>query len=723
MKPILYDKNSSSWYDQGLGALSDALKCEVTEERNGIYELELVYPTDGIHYSEIEKGALIKAKPNDTSAPQVFRIYRCGKEIKKRVTFYGEHISYDLNGYPIPLITEQTLTAQSAILVAMANSSITIPGFTAWSNISTQKAFRNDKPRSMRAVLGGSDNSILDIYGGEYEFDNKLIRLWQSRGSNNGVKIVYGKNLTDLKQDENIADMYTHLFPYARSQVDGTERIVTLTNNATIQIIEGTLIGHEKCLIADLTDYFENGEEITNQKLRSAAQSYIASHDLATPKINITVSFYPLWQSIDYQEFAPLEHVSLCDTVTVTFKELGVDASAKVIKTVYDSLKERYVKIELGNAKSSFSDSFYKAIEEQKADLNYLKNGIPQQISSAATLIQNWQKDFSEKMNNAFGLNSDTINGKLYFFNSTAIANATYIFTINDNGVAWTSGPNCWHSGSPSWQYGFDATGGGILATLMAREIIADIITAGKLRSVDGNVVFDLDAGTIKIKNSYPSGAVGGNVTTLAADEAIFSNPVQIFNNWTSAGVTDLARVGQYPGKDTVRAFLFDDYGKVEELYVGAEDPDLTVYIGRGVTAKDGVVDCTEISCKSLSIDHDDLTEFIVDSGTSNGWNYEEYNTGKYKCWREVYVSGTMPTSITSDVGFYTITCSSIAYPKTFSTRPTQFISWTKEAGNCFLVHTGINTTSATGNIAICCNKSGGGNNVSGRVTIEVIGT
>ena len=43
MIPILYLSDEVSFQSNGLGRLSDIISCSVTEERNGIFEVEFEY--------------------------------------------------------------------------------------------------------------------------------------------------------------------------------------------------------------------------------------------------------------------------------------------------------------------------------------------------------------------------------------------------------------------------------------------------------------------------------------------------------------------------------------------------------------------------------------------------------------------------------------------------------------------------------------------------------
>ena len=360
MIPILYGKTENDFTYNGIGFLIDATKCIVTEERNGSYECLLQYPITGQWYAQIEDGCIIKAKANDTSEPQLFRIYKSSKPLNGIVTYSAEHISYDLNGIPTLGFFVNNVTPQMAITQAIQEAGLSSP-FTATSDITTLNSTAILTPCSVRAILGGQAGSILDVWGGELEFDNFIVRLHNRRGSDSGVSIEYGKNLKDLKQESNIAECYTHIMPYA---VCSEETEKGEQNQACVYLSEKVLplsfcenIGHNKAYIMDFTDRFKDGEEITESALRAKAIEYIGATQLGTPKVTLNVSFVQLWQTEEYKNIAPLERVKLCDIVTVKFSELGVESKAKVIKTVYVALNERYESVTLGDVKETFSDT------------------------------------------------------------------------------------------------------------------------------------------------------------------------------------------------------------------------------------------------------------------------------------------------------------------------------------------------------------------------------
>ncbi|MBR5235751.1 MAG: phage tail protein [Clostridia bacterium] len=473
MIPILYAKNETDFLHNGIGFLRDTAKATVTEERNGSYELSLQYPITGQWYDRITEGCIIKAKANETSEPQLFRVYKSSKPLKGLVTYSAEHISYDLNGIPTLGFSIKSATPQMAINRAIEEAGLPCP-FSVISDISTLNSTSIPTPCSVRAILGGQEGSVLDVWGGEYEFDNFVIKLHEQRGADNGVLIEYGKNLKDLKQEANIADCYTHLMPYAVYQEDGEDdeekqEVYVFLSEKVLPLQKAENIGHNKAYIMDFSAEFGEDEKITEAALREKATAYAAGAELGAPKVSITVSFIQLWQTEEYKNIAPLERVKLCDTVTVHFSQLGVNASAKVIKTVYDSLAEKYESVELGDAKSTLADT-----------INAQNNAIEQIKDS----IRKGQAKASEELKKAI-LNATNLitghSGGYVVLNPAEKPQEILILdapTIEEAVKVWR-----WNSGG----LGYSSTGYNgefALAMTMDGAIVADFITAGALNGV-----------------------------------------------------------------------------------------------------------------------------------------------------------------------------------------------------------------------------------------------
>ena len=535
MIPILYSKTDNDYTKNGVGFLTDTISCDVTEERNGAFECVFTYPITGQHYADITEGAVIKAKPNDTSNPQLFRIYSHSKPINGIVTFAAEHISYDLNGIPLASLSLRSTTAQSAIAAAISAGAFD-SGYTATSDITTINSIDIKTPRSIRAALGGQEGSVLDVWGGEFEFDNKQIKLHAHRGSDTGVSIVYGKNLTDVRQEHNITETYTHIMPYATyteetaegDETTQTDIVVTLTEKV-LAISGAENVGHQKALVLDLSEMFADNETITETALRAKANQYISAHPaLGTPKISITASFVALWQTEEYKDIAPLERVRLCDTVTIKFDKLGISAKAKVVKTVYDALAERYKSVELGEARSNFADTVLAQNEAITELTKVVRKGF-----SVAT--QQMQKAIAEATaaitGNSGGyvvLYPEEHPQEILILDAPTLDEAVHVWRWNSSGLGYSS-------------TGYNGTYG--LAMTMNGAIVADYITAGNL---NGALI---TAGTVS-SNAISAGFKNEIATSInaaketveqefkVADEALMSRIATSTSKYNTAGKT-----------------------------------------------------------------------------------------------------------------------------------------------------------------------------------------
>lgn len=364
MIPILYDKTETTFTSNGLGRLADCTRCIVTEERNGIYECEFDYPISGEKYGAIEEGQIIAVTHDDNGDLQPFDIYHREAPMDGIVTFYARHISYRQNG--ITVKPYSTTTNISDALQGLKTNSIGDNPFNYWTDKTTEGEYTLTVPDTLKSLLGGEENSLLDVFGsGEYEYDRFTTKLWTRRGSDTNVEIRYGKNLSDIKNDVDFGDSYNGIVPYwfGTVHVDGSgdddpgedvDTLVTLPEWAIYA--EGTTYdGRNTVLPLELSQ--ELGSEVpTVDALRAAAEEKLNASDTLKAITNIEVSFVQLWQTKEYADVAPLQKVSLCDTVKVIYPELGVtDTRVKVIRTEYNVLLDRYDAMELGDSVSSYA--------------------------------------------------------------------------------------------------------------------------------------------------------------------------------------------------------------------------------------------------------------------------------------------------------------------------------------------------------------------------------
>lgn len=474
MTPILFADNATDYSTQGLGALADALSCQVTEELNGEYELQMTYPVSGRRYADIKNRCIIYCKPDPYRGGQPFRIYRITRPLNGIITVYAQHISYDLSGIPAKPFTAGSASAAMAGL--KTNSAVSNP-FTFWTNKDTVANFSVSVPSSIRSMLGGTEGSILDTYGGEYEWDNLTVRLYSRRGSDNGVRIAYGKNLTDIEQDENIANLATGVIGYWAGS-DGT-LVQTPVVNAP-----GTY-NFTRVITVDFSSDFEAQPSV--EQLRQRTQQYISENSVGVPDVSITVSWVQLEQYSGYEGLSLLERVTLGDTVTVEFPPLGVEATARVVKTTYDALLDRYVSADIGSVKANIADTIANQ-QQQIADVPG-KSEI-QQIAEAITDTILGANGGAVRI---LDTNGDGMRDTLYIADNPDPAQAEKVWRFNYEGWgASSNGYNGPFSVAATLEQGFYAD------FITSGTLLTGLIKTGVIQSSSGNTVYDLDNGTIR---------------------------------------------------------------------------------------------------------------------------------------------------------------------------------------------------------------------------------
>lgn len=422
MKPVLFSPSANVFDTNGIGRLADALTCKTHEARNGENELEMTYPVTGAHFSDIKHSSIIVAKPSARRGNQAFRVCKITKPINGRVTIFAQHLSYQLSFIPVSPFSAQNLT--NALAGFRSNAAEACP-FTLTADFTSDSSYAVPIPTSIRSYLGGQRGSILDVYGGEWEWDNYNCILHRNRGQDNGYVIRYGKNLIDLRQEESIENTYTGIYPYWSSD----ETMVTLTEKV-IHAATAANFPFQRTLVKDFSDKFQNAP--TEAQLRSYTQSYITRNGIGVPNVNLSVDFVNLADTEEYRELLTTANIDLCDTVTVRFEKYGIDVKSKVIEITWDVLKERYEKIEIGDRRSTLATTIEDSLETITTLATTEEVG---RTVDRATGVLNSGKRGHVIINR----NPEGWANEILFLDNENIAQAVNVLRINMNGIGFSS--------------------------------------------------------------------------------------------------------------------------------------------------------------------------------------------------------------------------------------------------------------------------------------------
>lgn len=471
MIPILFQTMTEGTVptNYGIGPLSDCISCTVTEERNGGYELAMTYAVEGIHASDIEPNRFILAKPNYTDDPQIFRIYKVGKTINGAFTVNAQHISYDLSGKVISSGTASSAVAACALLQAKAGS------FTINTDKTVSAAFSITAPSSVRSWFGGKQGSLLDIYGGEWKYDNYTASLKQARGSDRGVEIRYAKNLTQLSQLLDMSNLCTGVIPFYIDQ-DGNKTVGT-------KVSTGLSLDVDRDIAIDFSQDVdpESGTAIATQ-LANLASAYITNTNLTSIVNSITLDFV--------QSGKLTERVDLCDTVHIFFEALGISAAAKCVKTVWNVLEERYTSTTFGDARTNICDTIASAQKQLQETPS--TSFMTEAIAHATELITGNLGGYVILHDS----NGDGEPDEILIMDTADIATATNVWRWNKNGLGYSgtgyAGP-----------YGTAITADGkIVADYVATGTLnANLIKAGVISDTGGNFTLNMTSGDVVMKD------------------------------------------------------------------------------------------------------------------------------------------------------------------------------------------------------------------------------
>lgn len=458
---ILHDKTNNNWNSQGLGPLHEAMNPKVTRERNGVYDLTFSYPVKGVLFNELLMGRWIVADagPSLTAKAQRFEIAEITKPKNGIVTVYCEHYRYQLLRAIVKLGSKfEKITAQAA-LNQLQDRMEPKGDFTFYSDIATTSSIDFTDPsrfKNVQEALGGVQGSMLDNFGGEYRFNNNQVRLLAKAGIERNVIIAYGKNLTDISQEESIENTFTSVYGWAK--LDGEDgQIITLpetyldseyVNNYTQRRIQMVDFSQDKP--ANVTD------------LRNLVTKYIKNNKVGVPKVNIKTSYVDLASSVMDEQLKNLEELDLCDWVTVLFNELNINTSAQIIKTVWNVALDKFDSLELGEAATNMS----KVISDSQPDTDKIIDKIG--------WLEDAQKEASDILNNPG-------KGNVVIYPSLADPQEILIMDTKDVNTAknvwkWNAGGLGFSSTGYKGTYGLAMTNNG--------AIVADRMTTGTLRAI-----------------------------------------------------------------------------------------------------------------------------------------------------------------------------------------------------------------------------------------------
>lgn len=640
MIPILYEKGETAFQSNGLGRLTDCISCKVTEERNGIYEADFSYPVGGRFFDRIQLGRIIAVTHDETGDLQPFDIVSYSKPIDGIVTFHAVHISYRL--------TKAVSYATNVSSLAQALGLLSTTEFTFSSDMtsSAYMAAFDGVPKSIRQLVGGTEGSLLDTYGGELEWDRFRVILHASRGQKRNFAIRYGVNMTGYQDDTDYSDSFNACVPY------WIKDDVIVIGNETSSGAQ-TAGGRTEVVPLDLSTMFE--DEPTTAQLEAAALDYMREKGAHLPQQNIKVDFVRL-QDLGNEELGGLMKCNLCDTIDVIFPAYGMRGTYKIVRTVWDVLSDRYEEMELGSLRTTLSEALGVTNTAQGVASGGGGTGTPYFYGTCSTA----QGTAAKVVVCPEFTGADLTAGTLLFVDFTA-ANTASNPTMNVNGTGAkiiyrygttrpsTSAASSWNAGSVV-AFIYDGTAWTMVGWI---NTTYSSMTVAEIEAGTGTSARLITPARLKTAvQTWEEQPLTGNTTDIT--------PTEVGNTVNDGRPCAISHIDS-----TFGLFVFDAFNYATALM--SVVAQTTVTYG-GVLYNVALVGNVNTNTWSLDVNPLGTTatpaDYITEEGTSGSWTYRKWSSGLQECW----FSGSITFSAagTQVSGMYRST-QNVSLPLTFA--------------------------------------------------------
>lgn len=652
MIPILYPKDTTSFTGEGLGRLSGSISAHALTVINSTYEIDLIYPIDGVHFSEIEEGSIILAPHDESGTLEPYEVYAISRPMNGKVVINAWHISYQLRGIVAKPFTGQSLYSG---LSALKQACMTTNNFTFSTTRAVSSPITTTVPMAVRSALGGVEGSFLDVYGGEWDFTGFNCILKNRLGQDTDIRIKYGINLMDATKKTTINSFWTGVVPYWTSDAGN------VYYNGVIWSEYADTLGFHVSIPVDCTGDFET--EPTQAQMLTWGQTYIANNAKSQIPTSIDVSFAALWQTEEYKDIAALQRLALGDTVTIEYKALGIENTARIVSTDYDILNERYSKMTIGQVRANIAQKLSDEVKEVTKNLPS-KDWFEQRLAEDAALITGNSGGYIVLNRDADGHPQE-----LLIMDTPSVTTATNVIRMNQGGIGFS---NNGYSGT--YNSVWTITGTFDAGMINVINLNASNINTGTLSACDINIgngsfvvtedgavqmatTYTDDAdpqpvyGYIRIdgKNGTRASIAGDRTLLYKSDSSVTLNPTSIYldglkNNNTRGGTISIDSDVYIPGENSVPSISmaaanggspYASFLSAGQLLLGRKTSGgVTSYVGSVVT---GTVKTNTLTTDEITSNGAELAYTLI-GDTSQSWSF---SAGKYKSLEIVGSVGT----------------------------------------------------------------------------------
>ena len=213
--PYLYNSLADDLTASGT-PLPDVIDCQVNGSKNQYWTLTMTYPRSGLHQKEIQPNKWIMEDCDPKHVHQLFKITHITPELDN-VVVEAEHITALLNGSTVADTIQLNGASAQDLGNQILNQMQPQREFAFDSDVNTVSNVNIEGGQQASNLFIDPDQegdtatqSVLGLFGGEFDFDNWNIHHSSRIGHDSGIKVAYGKNIkSTFSQDKNIQNMFT----------------------------------------------------------------------------------------------------------------------------------------------------------------------------------------------------------------------------------------------------------------------------------------------------------------------------------------------------------------------------------------------------------------------------------------------------------------------------------------------------------------------------------
>ncbi|MBC5627612.1 hypothetical protein H8S20_01750 [Clostridium sp. NSJ-6] len=490
----IFKKDETNFSHDGLEVLDDIVISSYTEwSEESKWIIQAKFKKDFDKSESIKEGLIIQV-PTE-KGDQLFRILKINKKNRKYISISGHAIGYDFNDNFIQDINIVEKSGRVA-MQQISNGTVYPHRYNLTSNIDRVASARVVRKNGMEALINtDKDNTFVERWGGCLVLDNFNISMNEAVGQDRGVEISIGKNITGYDGDIDEETVCTGINAITYDGLTLPEGVYysPLVNNYPHPKIREFKFDDIKYKYSE-NNYDKEGYETLDEvyaAIRKACDDLFNTQNIDKPTCSLRVNIAALENTDQYKGDELNERIFQGDILTANLEDYGFNVKLKMVANRYDNIRNRYIDIDLGDAKNNLFKDIGK--------IEVVIDKVVEQLGG-----NTWQDILDKSMQEAADLIAAGIKdsyvvarkNEILIMDSPQVESAINVIRMNKNGIAFSQNG---YNGPYTLAITID---GKINASCITTgQLNAALIKTGMLMSANGTTWIDMENGTFNFAN------------------------------------------------------------------------------------------------------------------------------------------------------------------------------------------------------------------------------